>query len=270
MALSSWKSLASSLFTAWPTLKQWLDEEHAFLTDAERVRIAYEVWSVARDDQKEGELLYGLLLSRAREWVAKHPQRFRNRDMAPLAEFVGASANVVDAQRDRQQRRDTLIFRGALVSAAVFLAIAIFAGIQYFQADAQRKIAQANSWISQSQVYSRDRNYEMAVNYAKRAFDLIPTAQSRSTFLTALLEVSPHSILVKEIGRDVVEALGWLNDTTLAIASASGRLEGFTPTAGQKRQTIAFTCAAATRARDPSIRTKISKRKRKSHCRRVR
>ena len=96
-----------SLFKAWPALDQWLTEEQAFLTDLERIRAAHENYAKAPDEQKSGELLYGLLLSRARDWLLKYPQRFISREMEPLRAFIAASAEVADAEgaRGRSARR---------------------------------------------------------------------------------------------------------------------------------------------------------------------
>ena len=61
--------------------------------------------SKAPDEQKSGELLYGLLLSRARDWLLKYPQRFISREMEPLRAFIAASADVADAARARAATR---------------------------------------------------------------------------------------------------------------------------------------------------------------------
>ena len=55
-----------ALFKAWPTLDQWLTEEHTFLSDIERIKSAHDIWTQAPDAQKARALLGGLLLSRAR------------------------------------------------------------------------------------------------------------------------------------------------------------------------------------------------------------
>ena len=93
-----------ALFKAWPALDRWLTEEQAFLTDLERIRAAHENYAKAPDEQKSGELLYGLLLSRARDWLLKYPQRFISREMEPLRAFIAASAEVADAERARERR----------------------------------------------------------------------------------------------------------------------------------------------------------------------
>ena len=129
-----------ALFKAWPTLDQWLTEEHTFLSDIERIKSAHDIWTQAPDAQKARALLGGLLLSRARDWLLKYPQRFLSRDMAALRAFIAASAEAEDAQEARTgastphpPRRDC--------SGACIRCNALFAGWQYFAADRAKQEA---------------------------------------------------------------------------------------------------------------------------------
>jgi hypothetical protein len=90
-----------ALFQAWPTLNTWLLEEHAFLSDIERIRSAHEIWVKASNEP--GALLGGILLSRARDWLLKHPQRFKSRDMSALHTFVTESITADDLERERRE-----------------------------------------------------------------------------------------------------------------------------------------------------------------------
>jgi WD40 repeat protein len=149
-----------ALFKAWPALDQWLTEEQAFLTDLERIRDAHENWARAADDQKSGELLYGLLLSRAREWLLKYPQRFLGRDLEPLRAFIAKSAEVADVERERQRRKDRRIRHGAIAAAVVFAAAALFSGWEYFKAvkaeqDAREAWAQAEAQRDRAEAQRR-------------------------------------------------------------------------------------------------------------------
>ena len=92
-----------ALFQAWPRLNTWLTEEHAFLSDLERIKNAHDIWVLASEDQKAGALLGGLLLSRARDWLLKYPQRFGSRDLAALRTFIAASAEAEDAEKARSE-----------------------------------------------------------------------------------------------------------------------------------------------------------------------
>src|SRR6476660_763782 len=137
-----------ALFKAWPTLDQWLTEEHIFLSDIERIKSAHDIWTQAPDAQKARALLGGLLLSRARDWLLKYPQRFLSRDMAALRAFIAASAEAEDAekariaaQEARTRRIERRILQGAIAAALVFAATALFAGWQYFAADRAKQEA---------------------------------------------------------------------------------------------------------------------------------
>ena len=140
-----------SLFKAWPTLDQWLTDEQAFLTDLERIRAAHENWSKAPDAQKSGELLYGLLLSRARDWLLKYPQRFISREMEPLRAFIAASAEVADAEKAREAAREaremqmrTRQLYGAVAAAVVSIGLAGWAGWNSYAANTARAAAVAS------------------------------------------------------------------------------------------------------------------------------
>ena len=139
-----------ALFDAWPTLNQWLTEEHAFLADIERIKSAHDIWTQAPDAQKPSALLRGLLLSRARDWLLKYPQRFLSRDMTVLRAFVAAGADAEDAEKARiaaqaarTRRIERLILWGAIAAALVFAATALFARWQYFAADRAKREAVA-------------------------------------------------------------------------------------------------------------------------------
>jgi WD40 repeat protein len=138
-----------SLFKSWPTLDRWLTEEQAFLTDLERIRSAHENWSKAPEDQRTGELLYGLLLSRARDWLLKYPQRFISREMEPLRAFIAASAQFADAEKAREAERDERERRMqkqrtriAVAAAVAGFILAGGAGLSYHQANQERARAE--------------------------------------------------------------------------------------------------------------------------------
>jgi tetratricopeptide (TPR) repeat protein len=138
-----------ALFSAWPTLTGWLAEEQDFLADIERLKGAHETWLEAPDAQKPQALLHGLLLSRARAWILKHPSRFTSAEMDCLREFVADSAAADDAERtmaeaqaERSRKLSRWLFRAATVGTMIFALIAAFAGWQYLQADKAKKAAE--------------------------------------------------------------------------------------------------------------------------------
>jgi tetratricopeptide (TPR) repeat protein len=140
-----------ALFSAWPTLKGWLDDEQDFLADIERLKGAHETWIQAADAQKQQALLRGLLLSRARDWLIQYPQRFTSPGMEPLRAFIADSAAADDAERARSHRLRQQVFLGMAAAILVLAAAAAFAGWQYFEADQARHEAEAQRGIAQQQ-----------------------------------------------------------------------------------------------------------------------
>ena len=143
-----------ALFKGWPKLDQWLTEEQVFLSDLERIRSAREVWAQAPTDQQAGALLHGLLLSRARDWLLRYPQRFISQDLEPLRTFIGESAQAEDAERYRSRRRRQRLFQGVAAAAVIFACAAGVAGWQYFEADRARR---ATEIARQEAVAERNR-----------------------------------------------------------------------------------------------------------------
>ena len=86
-----------ALFTAWPQLKAWLDEEQDFLHARRQIEEARQMWNAAPPAEKPKALLSGLLLARARDWQRHTPER-----LAPVADFVTASIRRHATVRRRQ------------------------------------------------------------------------------------------------------------------------------------------------------------------------
>ncbi len=86
-----------ALFTAWPQLKAWLDDEQDFLHARRQIEEARRMWNAAPPAEKPKALLSGLLLARARDWQRHTPER-----LAPIADFVAASIRRHSTVRRRQ------------------------------------------------------------------------------------------------------------------------------------------------------------------------
>jgi tetratricopeptide (TPR) repeat protein len=140
-----------ALFSAWPTLKGWLDDEQDFLADIERLKGAHETWTLAAEAQKPQALLRGLLLSRARGWLIRYPQGFASSEMEPLRAFIADSATADDAEHARSQRLRRRVFQGMAAAVVILATIAAFAGWQYLEADEARREAETQRGIAQEQ-----------------------------------------------------------------------------------------------------------------------
>jgi hypothetical protein len=180
-----------ALFAAWPTLSSWLDEEHAFLADIERIKSAHEVWSEAEAEHKQHGLLQGLLLSNARHWLVTHPQRFIGREMETLRGFVVASVTAADAARARSEQTRRQRFQIAIGAAIFFFAVSLFSGWQYFRAEGARRDATEQESVAKAQ---RDRAQDaqrVATEQERIAKDALAAAQlNESRFLTSIAETS--------------------------------------------------------------------------------
>lgn len=139
-----------ALFKAWPTLDKWLTAELDFLNDVERLKAAHNVWKQATGGSKSEALLHGLMLTRARDWLSRYPQRFLGSEMELLSSFISMSAQAADAEKAREATREErarfmrrLLFRGSIASALIFAVIAAAAGVEYLQANQARKSAEA-------------------------------------------------------------------------------------------------------------------------------
>jgi tetratricopeptide (TPR) repeat protein len=148
-----------ALFKAWPDLDRWLTEEQAFLLDLERIRSAHEVWSQAPAEQKSHALLHGLLLTRARDWMLRYPQRFLGRDLEPLRAYIAASAAAEDADKQRAaaeeartRRMERMLFRGAIAATLVLAVLAAGAGVA--------------AWIAVKNEARAARNFELTIDQA--------------------------------------------------------------------------------------------------------
>jgi hypothetical protein len=140
-----------ALFSAWPTLKGWLAAEQDFLADIERLKGAHETWMQAADAQKPQALLQGLLLSRARDWLIRVPQRFASPGMEPLRAFIADSAAAEDAAHARNERQRRRVFQGMAAAVVIFAIAAAVATWQYFEADKARHEAETQRGIAQQQ-----------------------------------------------------------------------------------------------------------------------
>jgi tetratricopeptide (TPR) repeat protein len=222
-----------ALFKAWPTLDRWLTEEHGFLTDLERIRGAHEIWSQATDELKSAALLHGLLLSRARDWLLRYPQRFVADEMEDVRAFIAASAHAEDAerlraeaQRERTRRIERRMFYGAIAASIVFAITAAVAGWQYVAAEKERERAE----LARARA---DKNYAVALgsgsDLIKKVRELLLAGTVTAPSAEALLEVPRQSadLLASETDNEKITLLQWeqLDALSLAYMTVPGQGE---------------------------------------------
>ena len=158
-----------SLFKSWPTLDSWLTEEQAFLTDLERIREAHENWTKTPDDQKGGELLYGLLLSRARDWLLKYPQRFVSREMEPVRAFIAESAKAADATHARQRQIRYAAFATLGIAVLGFAAFGFYSRQLYLNAETATQEATRQRSVAEGERASAEAARDNAELAERRA-----------------------------------------------------------------------------------------------------
>jgi tetratricopeptide (TPR) repeat protein len=165
-----------ALFRVWPLLAGWLAEEREFLVGKGRIEAACREWAAMPADARPRGLLAGLLLDRAKDWLARHPGRFPEDE----AGFIRASADAADAeaaQREaerekaraaelaaaeakadaaRQVARRTRI---GLIAASVLAVMAVAGG---FVAWERGREAVAQRTIAEERRAEAERNFDVA------------------------------------------------------------------------------------------------------------
>ena len=194
-----------ALFKAWPTLNRWLTEEHAFLTDLERIREAHEVWAQAPPDNKSGALLYGLLLSRARDWLIKYPQRFVGGGTDSVRAFIVESAEAEDARSAQARKIRRRLFQATAAAAIIFAAVAAVAGWQYVDAEKERRVAER---AEAQAIADRER--------AERNFNIAKRAANHVVFSIAQDLRRVRGMRVESVRRILDAAQAMMNDLALA------------------------------------------------------
>ena len=71
-----------ALFRVWDRLVSWLDDERDMLTGRKRLKDALADWQALDDGNREGGLLTGVLLDRARQWLIDRPETFSDDEKA--------------------------------------------------------------------------------------------------------------------------------------------------------------------------------------------
>jgi hypothetical protein len=111
-----------ALLREWPRFTTWLEEDREGIRLRAHLADAAANWEAV--DRDEGELYRGARLSATLDWTTAHAQ-----DLSPVEqEFVTASSTEhqrATAHQHRQNRR----LRGLLAGAAVFLVLALTAGV---------------------------------------------------------------------------------------------------------------------------------------------
>jgi WD40 repeat protein len=209
-----------SLLTGWARLEEQVAEEQRLFSARERLEQYCARWTenAAEPEGKRDQLLLeGFPLAEGRELLAKWGAAALTDKQPALPAYIRAS----DAREKRARRTVQAVGWGI---AAVFALFSVGLFHAWETALKAKTEAEASLWIAQSQADLREGNVAAALDRADRAFKSMPTERSRSTLLSALMEVSPHVLAVTGVRGETSVALAWLDGARLVFASGSGQL----------------------------------------------
>lgn len=135
-----------TLFSAWPTLEQWLDEERGFLLWRRRLRADRTEWD--HHGRDPGSLLQGAALAEARTWAER-----RREDLeATETDFIAAS---LDAESCRRRRKRILRLGAALI-ALILLGLGAWAVHLQGESASRQRLAAARALAVQAAQITAD------------------------------------------------------------------------------------------------------------------
>ena len=247
-----------ALLRQWGLLRGWLAEDFAALAILDGVRRAARDWEANAHDADwlnhtgtrlaEAEAiasradLGASLMPSAMDYLAA----CRRRDEATATEErealereralqesqlrLAEADKLAAEEKTRAARRFTRLALAATVAVAALLAgaggLAVLSHFQARERDDAVAAAEAGRWVAKSQTELRDDNAAEAVRSAYRAYRDRPREETRSALLTALLDL-PDLAGTYALGNDPAQALVWLPDGSLGVATRAATLRGF-------------------------------------------
>jgi WD40 repeat protein len=201
-----------SILTGWTLLKDQISKERRLFISRELLERLCSEWRDPETGKKQSSrLLQGFPLAEGRQLAAEWDEKSLAGKQPDLPAFIAASIN-----RDK--------WMSAARYAAVATGVVVLAIGAYISDNLRRTRieAQAASDIARSRADLRDGNVISALDFARRAFQALPSDQSRSTLAAALLDVSPHLFATFDLGVEVRPTIGWIDDNVLAYVPVSG------------------------------------------------
>jgi hypothetical protein len=201
-----------SILTSWGLLKDQLSKERRLFISRELLERLCSEWRDPETGKKRSSrLLEGFPLAEGRQLAAEWDEKSLAGKQPDLPAFIAASV-----LRDK--------WRSAGRYAAVAIGVVVLAVGAYILDNLRhtRIEAQAASDMARSRADLRDGNVISAVDYARRAFQALPSDQSRSTLAAALLDISPHLFATFDTGVEVRPAIAWIDDAAVAYVPLSG------------------------------------------------
>jgi WD40 repeat protein/serine/threonine protein kinase len=197
-----------SLLTAWPRLRQWVEEDRHGLLIRQQLGEASAGWR--GDGQDRGDLYRGARLAAALDWA-----KGRNDLSTDERTFLQAS--------ERDRRRTTRRLRGVVVGLATLLVLALVAGVIAFvartEADQARDVAESQALAAESLAMA-DTDPVGAMRNAVEGWRISQTVEARGALLSAPMLTYPSTF---SSGLPQGYAIDVTSDGTLvAVGSGEG------------------------------------------------
>jgi len=228
-----WVEVAhEALLRKWPLLVRWLEEERSFLLGRLQLQRALVDWQEAQPAQRDSALLQGLMLERARAWLADKPGA-----LSPAQrDFIAASVARADARQRAVRRRRLGLGLGAAVVLAVIAGLGVYLHQARQAASALALDVEANLWLQRSAAALAYGQPDRALAQAAQAYAVLPAAKTRSAVWQAGVALAPAlAFSFPAVARDgtlapapalgAVSALAWgASMETLLVGDRTGTL----------------------------------------------
>jgi WD40 repeat protein/DNA-binding SARP family transcriptional activator len=199
-----------ALIQRWGRLQWWIEEDRAFRTWQERLRVALRGWEAS--DRDGGALLRGVPLTEAEGWLAQRGAELSRAEVS----FIEASV----ALRERRRRRAVLGLASGLVMALILTLLAV---AQWWRAEGEvdaraaaetEALRQASVGLAAQALAELEGTVpERSVLLALEALDGYPyTPQAESALARAVHESKPYVVIEEPGGGEYPTRVAWSPD----------------------------------------------------------
>ena len=211
-----------ALIQRWGRLQGWMEEDRAFRTWQERLRVALRGWEGS--DRDEGALLRGTTLAQAEGWLDERGRELSSAEAA----FVRAGVALRERLHIEQTRRRRRVLVGLTGGLVMALVLALLAGLQWRRADSEEQVALREASIglaAQAVAELEGASPERAVLLALEALQHYPyTGQAESALAQAVETFKPYLILPNTEMR-LRHAVWSPNAGRIAISGSEGTIK---------------------------------------------
>jgi WD40 repeat protein len=216
-----------ALLREWPRLRGWLEE------DLQSRQLRLHLTQMAKQwdasGREPGELYRGARLSATLDWTTLHGRELNELEQA----FLGASREATEQEAVRQRRTNRRL-RGLLVGVAIFLVVALVAGLVALAQSSRARNAAAAAEHSATVALAQslgskgvaEPRLDTGLLLATEGVKLNDSVQTRNTLLTTLLR-QPSVIGVFQVGQKGTEATNIAirpDGRTLAVTTTEDEL----------------------------------------------